>query len=250
MYHVVNDILPSMPLDVCGAESQGMIGYLFQLALDEELKSKGLNVPVATVLTRTLVSKTDRAFTHPTKPIGPFYDQREANRLRKEKGWQLVKDSGRGFRRVVPSPKPVDILEKETILRLFNSGTVVIAAGGGGVPVIRARRGFEGVEAVLDKDRTAALLATLIHADTFLLLTDVDMVYLDYMGPHRTPLRKADASTFQRYLNEGQFPAGSMGPKVESAITFLRRGGGLAVITSLTMAREALAEKAGTLITP
>jgi carbamate kinase len=246
---MAKDTLPPMPLDVCGAESQGMIGYMLQQAMDEELRAKGLDLQVVTILTRTLVNKSDPAFKHPTKPIGAFYGEDEAYRLRRDKGWQLVKDSGRGFRRVVPSPMPVDIVEKETILELFDAGTIVIAGGGGGVPVIRSGKGFAGVEAVLDKDRTAALLASLIHADVLLILTDVDRIYLDYLGPNRTPLRKVDVQTCQRYLDDGQFPAGSMGPKVESAIRFLKHGGSKAVITSLTMAKQALAGRAGTTIT-
>lgn len=248
---IARKTLPPMPLDVCGAESQGMIGYMLQQAMDDELRAEGLGVPVVTVLTRTLVDLSDPAFQNPTKPIGPFYGPREASALRKEKGWELIKDSGRGYRRVVPSPMPVDILEREIIRKLFSSGTVVIAAGGGGIPVAKTPGGkLMGVEAVLDKDRTAALLAGILHTDVLMILTDVERVFLDFLGPNKRPLSRIDAATCERYLNEGQFPAGSMGPKIESSIRFLRDGGSRAVITSLAMAEEALAGKAGTTIFP
>ncbi|HEV2225268.1 MAG TPA: carbamate kinase [Nitrososphaerales archaeon] len=243
-------ILPPMPLDVCGAESQGMIGYLLQQAMDEELRMKGLDTGVVTILTQTLVDSDDPAFNNPTKPIGAFYSASEAARLRTEKGWKMVEDSGRGYRRVVPSPIPKDIVEKDTIIRLFRSGTIVVAAGGGGVPVIRGQDGrLAGVEAVLDKDRTAALLAGILHTEVLLILTDVDGVYLDYLGPNRRMLTNLDIATCERYLNEGQFPPGSMGPKMESAVGFLKSGGKRAIITSLESAKKALAGRAGTTIT-
>jgi carbamate kinase len=248
---LAKEILPPMPLDICGAESQGMIGYLLQRALEEELSAKRLKIPVATILTETLVDEADPAFANPTKPIGPFYAAQEAFKLRRERGWRVVRDDGRGYRRVVPSPTPLDIVEKETIRRLFNSGTLVIAAGGGGIPVVREKDGrLRGVEAVLDKDRTAALLATILRTDVLLILTDVDRVYLDYQEPNRRPLNQVSVRSCKRYLKGGQFPAGSMGPKIESAIAFLESGGGRVVIASLEQAEEALAGKAGTTITP
>jgi carbamate kinase len=246
---LASDSLPHMPLDVCGAESQGMIGYMLQQSLEEEFRSKGMEVPVVTILTQVLVDPQDPAFGNPTKPIGPFYTEKEAVALRKERGWEVVKDSGRGYRRVVPSPMPKDILEKGTIASLFEAGTVVVAAGGGGIPVVRKGHGLRGVEAVLDKDRTAALLATLLGADVLLVLTDTDRVYLDYLGPGKRGLERASAAECRRYLEAGQFPAGSMGPKVESAVRFVESGGKRAVISSLALAGEALAGRAGTTIT-
>ena len=244
------DILPPMPLDICGAESQGMIGYLLQQALEEALRAKRLRIPVATILTRTLVDESDPAFGDPTKPIGPSYTAREASELRRRRRWRLIKDNGRGYRRVVPSPLPLDILEKKTIARLFTRGTLVIAAGGGGIPVVRERDGrLRGVEAVLDKDRTAALLASILRTDVLLILTDVDRVYLNYDRPDRRPLKQVDVEACKEYLTEGQFPAGSMGPKIESAIAFLGSGGSRVVIASPEQAEEALAGRAGTTIT-
>jgi carbamate kinase len=244
------DLVPQMPLDICGAESQGMIGYMLQQALRAELDGAGMDLPVVTVLTQVLVDPEDPAFRRPTKPIGPFYSRQEASRIMKEKGWEMVEDSGRGYRRVVPSPEPKEIIERETISRLFRSGALVIAAGGGGIPVVRKKgSGLRGVEAVLDKDRTAALLASTAKTKVLLILTDVDGVYLDYGGPGKRRLDTLDVKACERYLAEGQFPPGSMGPKVESAVTFVKAGGERAVIASLEQAEDALAGKAGTTIT-
>jgi carbamate kinase len=243
-------VVPPMPLDVCGAESQGMIGYMLQQALQRELRAEGLEIPVVTVLTQVLVDVDDPAFRHPTKPIGPFYNARQAAVLEREQKWKMTEDAGRGYRRVVSSPAPKEIIERETIARLFGTGVVTIAAGGGGVPVVRNGDGvLEGVEAVLDKDRTAALLATTLKTKVLLILTDVDGVYLDYEGPRRRKLKKLDVKECKRHLKEGQFPPGSMGPKIESAIAFLESGGAKVIIASLEHAEEALAGNAGTTIT-
>ncbi len=227
-----------------------MIGYLLQQAIAEELRVKGLHMDVVTILTQTLVDSDDPAFRNTSKPIGVFYTASEADRLRRGTGWKMVEDSGRGYRRVVPSPIPKDIIEKETIAGLFRSGTIVVAAGGGGVPVVRGKDGrLSGVEAVLDKDRTAALLAKILRTKVLLILTDVDGVYLDYQGPTRRLLTRLDVATCERFLKEGQFPPGSMGLKVESAIGFLKSGGKRAIVASLESAKEALAGRAGTTIT-
>ncbi|MGH9919827.1 MAG: carbamate kinase [Nitrososphaerales archaeon] len=202
--------LPPMPLDVCGAESQGLIGYMLEQGLRDELAAVGLDLPVATILTQVLVDPRDPAFRNPTKPVGPFYTAAEASDLRDGKGWEMVSDSGRGYRRVVPSPSPVEILERKTIASLFESGTLVIAAGGGGVPVVRDESGaVRGVEAVLDKDRTGALLGGILGVDTLLILTDVDMVYLDYGRPAQRPIDTMRLDECRRYLEQGQFPAGA-----------------------------------------
>ena len=248
---IAKETLPAMPLDVCGAESQGMIGYMFQRALRSELGSRGPNLPVVTIVSQTLVDAEDPAFKNPTKPVGPFYTAKEAQQLRVTKGWHIISDSGRGYRRVVPSPTPLDIIEKETIIRLFETGTVVIGVGGGGVPVIRDRNGkLKGVEAVLDKDRTAALLAKILGVETLLILTDVDKVFINYGKPDQRALDKVTVQECRKYLGEGQFPSGSMGPKIESAVSFLQDSTGKrVVIASLEMAEEALKGRAGTTIT-
>ncbi len=248
---IAKETLPAMPLDVCGAESQGMIGYMFQRALRSELGSRGPNLPVVTIVSQTLVDAEDPAFKNPTKPVGPFYTAKEAQQLRETKGWHIISDSGRGYRRVVPSPTPLDIIEKETIIRLFETETVVIGVGGGGVPVIREENGeLRGVEAVLDKDRTAALLAKILGVETLLILTDVDKVFINYGKPDQRALDKVTVQECRKYLAEGQFPSGSMGPKIESAVSFLQDSTGKrVVIASLEMAEEALKGRAGTTIT-
>ena len=248
---IAKNTLPPMPLDVCGAESQGMIGYMLQRALRSELESGGPNLPVATIVSQTLVDAEDPAFKNPTKPVGPFYTSTEARQLRESKGWHIISDSGRGYRRVVPSPTPLDILEKETIIRLFETGTVVIGVGGGGVPVIREKDGkLRGVEAVLDKDRTAALLAKILGVETLLILTDVERVFINYGKPDQRALDRMTVQECRKYLAEGQFPAGSMGPKIESAVSFLSGSSGRrVVIASLEKAEEALEGIAGTTIT-
>jgi len=248
---IAKETLPPMPLDICGAESQGMIGYMLQRALRGELESGGFKVPVATIVSQTLVDAGDPAFKNPTKPVGPFYTATEAQELRESKGWQMISDSGRGYRRIVPSPIPLDILEKETIIRLFETGTVVISAGGGGAPVVRDVDGrIRGVEAVLDKDRTAALLGRILGVETLLILTDVERVFINYGKPNQRTLDKITLQDCKKYLAEGQFPAGSMGPKIESAVSFLSDSTGKRVsIASLEMAEEALQGRAGTTIT-
>src|SRR6266568_2541394 len=247
---IAKDTLPPMPLDVCGAESQGMIGYMLQRALRSELESAGQTMPVTTLISQTLVDGEDPAFKNPTKPVGPFYTATEATELERLKGWRMVSDSGRGYRRVVPSPTPLDILERETIIRLYESGTLVISAGGGGIPVIRGRDGrLTGVEAVLDKDRTAALLAKTVGVETLLILTDVEKVSINYGKPDQRGLDRMTVEECKRYLAGGQFPSGSMGPKIESAISFLSNSDGKRVlIASLEGAEEALEGKTGTTI--
>jgi len=248
---IANETLPPMPLDVCGAESQGMIGYMLQRALRSELESGESNVPVATIVSQTLVDAEDPAFKNPTKPVGPFYTATEARQLRESKGWHIISDSGRGYRRVVPSPTPLDILEKETIIRLFETGTVVISVGGGGVPVIRDKDGkIRGVEAVLDKDRTAALLAKILGVEALLILTDVEKVFINYGKPDQRALDRMNVQECRKYLAQGQFPEGSMGPKIQSAVSFLSGSSGRrVVIASLEKAEEALKGSAGTTIT-
>ncbi|MBU7019540.1 MAG: carbamate kinase [Theionarchaea archaeon] len=243
--------LPPMPLDICGAESQGMIGYMLQLSMLGQLLKAGLSMPVVTILTMTRVDSNDPAFKNPQKPIGPFYTAMQASELREEKGWTIVDDSGRGCRRVVPSPIPTDILEKDSIVTLVHSGAVVIACGGGGIPVTISDQGIpppRGVEAVIDKDHAAALFATLIDADILLILTDVEKVSLNFGKPNQKDLTDMTVKEAQKYYQEGQFAPGSMGPKIESTIQFIERGGKRAVITSIHQAKNALKGKGGTVI--
>lgn len=244
---LAKDTLPYMPLDVCVAESQGMIGYMIQQSLRNELSRVGLDLQVATVLTETVVDSNDTAFKNPTKPIGPFYTASQAARLKKEKGWHLVNDSKRGYRRTVPSPTPLSIVQGHMIKQLMDLGAIVIAAGGGGIPVTSGVKS-EGVEAVIDKDLGATVLAQVVKADVLLILTDVEKVFLDYGRPGQRPVDRMTVQECRKYLEEGQFPIGSMGPKIESAICFLESGGERAIISSLEKAEEALAGKAGTTI--
>lgn len=247
---MAKDVVEPMPLDVCGAESQGMIGYMVQQAMDDELRAAGLRTPVATVLTQTVVDARDPAFKNPTKPIGPFYREAEARRLRK-KGWAFVEEAGKGYRRVVPSPSPKAIVEGRAIEALLDAGVIVIAAGGGGVPVTVSEDGstLKGAEAVIDKDLGAALLARVVKAECLLILTDVDSVMLDYGTPRERALSRMTPAQARRYIRDGQFAAGSMLPKVEAAVSFVESGGRMAAITSLRHAREALEGKMGTRIT-
>ncbi|WP_292519056.1 carbamate kinase [Methanoculleus sp.] len=246
---IAKDILPPMPLDVCGAESQGMIGYLLQQSMQEVLLAAGVDCPVATVLTQTLVEGNDPAFGRPEKPIGPYYTAMQARKLQEEQGWRMVQIPGQGYRRVVPSPRPIGLVEEEAIVRLFSAGAVVIAAGGGGVPVVAGPGGIlRGVEAVVDKDYTAALLAQLVGADDLLILTDVERVALNYGRPGQQEIHEMTVAEAREHLAAGQFPPGSMGPKIEAAIGFLESGGERATIASLEQASSALAGQAGTRI--
>jgi len=246
---LTKDILPPMPLDVCGAESQGMIGYMLAQSMQEALLAAGVDCPIATVLTRTLVAAADPAFEIPEKPIGPIYTAMQAKRLETEKGWRMVQMPGQGYRRVVPSPRPIALVEGEAIRRLSSAGVVVIAAGGGGVPVIKGPGGtLRGVEAVVDKDYTAALLARLVGAGDLLILTDVERVALNYGRPDQQDLSEMTVAEARRHLLAGQFPAGSMGPKIEAAVGFLDAGGDRVIIGSLGSATAALAGRAGTRI--
>ncbi len=245
---IAKDQLPPMPLDFCGAESQGMIGYMLQQGLMNEMRQVGIEKPVMTILTQTLVAKDDPAFDRPSKPIGPFYSSKEAEGLQEKNGWTVTETPGRGFRRVVPSPRPISIVEGRSIKDLFENGYVVISCGGGGIPVIDMDGEIIGVEAVVDKDHSAALLANLIGACSLLILTDVDAVYLDYGKPGQRAIPAMNTAQAKKWLSQGHFHEGSMGPKMESAIAFVKNGGKRAVITSMEKALDAVAGKAGTTI--
>ncbi len=239
------------PLDVCVATTQSEIGYLLQRAMEEELRLAGLNTPVMTVLTQVRVDPLDPAFRNPTKPIGPFYTKRVAEEKRRLLGWDVVEDSARGWRRVVPSPEPVDVFEKDVIKTVLDLGMIVIALGGGGIPVIeRENHRVDGCEAVIDKDRASALLALELGVDLFVISTDADKVYLDFKKPSQRGLDRIPAGEMRRHYEEGQFPPGSMGPKVESALRFLAAGGKEVIITSYEHLLDALDGAAGTHIHP
>ena len=243
--------IPPMPLDVCGADSQGGIGYMMQQALQNELHRVGIDRPVVTVVTQVIVDERDPAFRRPTKPIGPFYSEERGRTLAKEKGWTVVEDSGRGYRRVVPSPRPLEIVEIEAIRKLMQDGTIVIAAGGGGIPVSRQWDGsLHGVEAVIDKDLASALLGRLLGMETLVIVTGVERVAVHFGKPEQRDLSCARASELEALLGEGHFPPGSMAPKIQAAIEFVRGAGHWVSITSPEKIREAMEGRAGTKILP
>ena len=242
---------PSMPFPECGSMSQGYIGYQLQQCLQDELERQGIKKDCATLITQVLVDPNDSAFQNPTKPIGMFYSKEEAEAIEKEKGYTFVEDSGRGYRRVVPSPKPIDIIEKNVIRNLVNYDTLVIAVGGGGIPVIKTDKIelLEGVEAVIDKDRSAALLAREIDADVLLILTAVDKVCLRYNTPDQEDLDHLTVDEAKKYIDEGHFAKGSMLPKIEACISFVEGNSGKkAIIGSLEKANEAIHGESGTVI--
>ncbi|MFW9914996.1 MAG: carbamate kinase [Candidatus Thorarchaeota archaeon] len=243
--------VPAMPLYVCGAESQGLIGYMLQQTLRNLFEKDSRPEGVATVVTQVVVSKDDPAFQNPTKPIGPFYSEQEAKKFEENNpGVTIIEDAGRGYRRVVPSPDPMEIVEKNEILAILETGNVVIATGGGGIPVIRTKEGYKGVDAVIDKDLAAEKLASEVNAETLVILTDSDYVYLHFNKPNQSAIKSMDDSEAEQYLEEGHFAPGSMKPKVQAAIRFLQNGGERVIITKPELAVEALKGKAGTVIVP
>ena len=232
--------VPPMPLDVLVAESQGLIGYLIQQQLMIELKRIGLNIPVTTLLTQVLVNKNDPAFKNPTKPIGPYYPKKTSKNMIKE---------AEGWRRVVPSPKPKSIIEIEEIKTLVKKGVIVIACGGGGIPVVKKKGKLVGVEAVIDKDYASQKLAIQLKAECLIFLTDVKYVYLNYEKKDQKPLRRITLKQGKRYLKEGHFKEGSMKPKIEASLDFLKSGGKKVIITNVSSLKKALKNKSGTIIT-
>ena len=249
-HEAAKNIVPPFPLDACGAETQGFIGYMIQQALRNELKSRGIDKFVVTMITRVIVDKHDSAFQNPTKPIGPFYTKEEADKVREQKPELVIKeDAGRGFRRVVPSPDPKIIAERLAIRALVDAGFVVVACGGGGIPIIEENGNAVGVEAVIDKDLAGQRLATLIGANIFIVLTDVNGAYVNYGKPNQEIIKEITTGKLRNYSREGQFKEGSMAPKIEAAIRFVESGGERAVIAALGELIEALDGKAGTQIT-
>jgi len=241
-------IVPAMPLDVCGAESQAQIGYLFAQALRNEFAARGISRGVACVVTQVLVSADDPAFANPTKPIGPYYTREDEIVVKKAKGWRMVYDQRGGWRRVVPSPRPVEVVEAEEIRRLVADGNdrVVIAAGGGGIPVVRRDGKLVGIEAVIDKDLAAAALARAIGWKNLVIVSDVPQVALDFGKPSQHFLERLTLAEAKKHLAAGQFPPGGMGPKIEAGVDFLEHGGEHVVITDLEHLVAAVGGKAGT----
>jgi carbamate kinase len=243
--------VPPMPLDACGAQSQGLLGYFLQQALGNELRVRGIRRQVGAMITQVMVAADDPAFMSPTKPIGPFFTRERAERLKEERGYVVAEVGPRGWRRVVPSPDPKAIVERGIILDLVQAGVVVVAAGGGGVPVVVGPEGgYRGVEAVIDKDLAGQQMARDVKATHFLILTDVERVMLDYGRPSPRPLDRLTVREAREHLAAGQFPPGSMGPKVEAAVRFVEAGGELCAITSLDKAVDALRGMAGTQVVP
>ena len=241
------DVVPPMPLDVCGAQSQGLIGYMLSQALRNELRAKGIERQPAAVVTQVLVDPEDAAFRQPTKPIGPFYTAEQAERLAKTKGYKVVDTGPKGWRRVVPSPDPRGIVEIDAVKQLVGAGHVVVSCGGGGVPVARGSGGqLYGVEAVIDKDLASERVATELRADVLMILTDVEQVVLDFGKPTARPVDRLTVGEGRALMAEGQFPAGSMGPKVEACLRFVEHGGRRAIIANLAKANAALRGAAGT----
>jgi carbamate kinase len=242
--------LPLIPLDICGADTQGAIGYMIEKALLNEFRRRGIHKKVTVVVTQAIVDRDDPSFEHPTKPIGSFMSEKEALAHKQELGWEVLEDAGRGYRRVVPSPIPRIIIELDVIKLLVKSGYIVIAAGGGGIPVIRNEQGeLEGVEAVIDKDLGSSLLARNLGADTFIISTAVDAVYLNFGKENPKPISRATLPEIKRYMAEEHFKPGSMQPKIEAIIEFLENGGERAIITSPEHLLRAVKGEAGTTIT-
>ncbi|RLF69560.1 MAG: carbamate kinase [Thermoplasmata archaeon] len=241
---------PDLPLGVLVADTQGGIGYMIEQSLQNALMMEGVDRDVAALVTQTLVDRNDPSVKDPNKFVGQFYSKKEAERLARENGWVVKEDKGRGWRRVVPSPKPLKIINSGVIRRLIDMGVIVIAAGGGGAPVFYMEDGrLDGMDAVVDKDRASAVLAREVGAEVLVIMTDADGVYLDFGTPRQRMLSHMTVEDARKYLEEGQFPRGSMGPKIESAVDFLENGGKRVVITSIEDGYRSFEGDAGTTIT-
>lgn len=239
-----------LPLGVLVAATEGTMGYMIEQSLQNKLIKEGITNKVVTINTQVVVSKDDPSMQNPTKPVGPFYTEAQAKVLEAELGWNIIEDAGRGFRQVVASPMPIDIIPASTIKQLVDDNQIVIACGGGGIPVVREADGtLEGVDAVIDKDFASALLAEKIGAEFLVILTGVDKVAINYGKPNQMALDELTADQAQKYYDEGQFPKGSMGPKILAAIGFVKNGGSKVIITSIERIADAFAGKTGTIIT-
>lgn len=242
------DKIPVLPIDICVAKTQGQLGYMIKQSLENLLRKRKIKRDVACILSQVVVDENDSAFNSPTKPIGPFYSKEEADEITKTKNYIMVEDSGRGYRRVVPSPKPLDIVEQSAVKTLADNGTIVITVGGGGIPVAEDNGMLKGVEAVIDKDYASSLLANQIEAEFLVILTGVPQVAINFGKPNQEFLSKMSLEEAKKYYEEGQFPKGSMGPKIEAGIEYLTRGGKKVIITSLDLLKDAIEGKAGTTI--
>ncbi len=241
--------VPPFSLEICDAMTEGSMGFMLEKAIVNELRTRSIDKDVATVVTQIVVDREDPAFAEPTKPVGPFYTKYRAQILVREKKWPMVEDAGRGYRKVVPSPRPIDVVPKWIIRDLVLAGRIVIAAGGGGIPVVIDGRGlFKGVEAVIDKDYVASLIAREVKVDLFIILTGVDRVSLDFGTPQERPLDVLTVAQAREHLDQGQFPCGSMGPKIEAAIEYIQAGGQEVLITSARHLKAALLRRSGTRI--
>jgi carbamate kinase len=241
--------VPPFSLEVCDAMTEGSMGFMLEKAMVNELRKNSVDKDVATLITQVVVDREDQAFKNPTKPIGPFYTKSRAQMLRREKKWAMIEDSGRGYRKVVPSPKPIDVIPKRIIRELVHSGKIVIAVGGGGIPVIINGRGFfEGVEAVIDKDYAASLVAREVKADLFIILTNVNRVCLNFGTPDEEPIGVMTVKQAEEHISQGQFPPGSMGPKIKAAIEYIQDGGKEVLITSANHLKASLINRSGTKI--
>ena len=248
---IARDKIHPVPLDSCGADTQGAIGYNFQMALGNEFKKRNISKPVVTVVTQVLVDKDDPSFKKPSKPIGQFYSEAEAKERMAKDGWDMVEDAGRGWRRVVASPLPLEIIEEEAVKTLAGKGFIVVAVGGGGIPVVRDDKGMlKGVAAVIDKDFASALLASNINADVFIISTAVEKACLNFGKPDQKDLEKVTADELQKYCDEGHFAPGSMLPKCQAIIDFIKKGGKHAIITNPENLARAVKGEAGTHIYP
>ena len=242
------ETIPPMPLDVLNAETQGQIGYIVQRELINALHERGIDKMVATIVTQVVVREDDPAFKNPTKFVGPYYTKDEAEKLMKEKGWVMKEDPRGGWRRVVPSPEPIDIVEKDVLKKMVEDGVVTITVGGGGIPVIWKDGELKGVEAVIDKDLASSLVARLLKVDKFIILTDVDGVKLNYGKKDEVTLRNIKLNELKNYYEEGHFPPGSMGPKVKAVIKFVEETGNIGVIAHLDKVLEAVDLRSGTVV--
>lgn len=246
-HEAAKSIVPPFPLDVCGSETQGFIGYMIQQALRNELKKRGMDKYVITVVTRVIIDADDEAFRNPTKPVGPFYTEEEADKIRSQHPDFVVKeDAGRGYRRVVASPDPKIIAERFAIRALVDNGFVVVACGGGGIPIVEEGTQARGIEAVIDKDLAGQRLATLIDASVFVILTDIDGAYLNYGTAKQSLIKEATLQQLEQYMKEGHFKEGSMSPKISAAMRFVESGGKEAIIAELSKLAEAMQGKSGT----
>jgi len=241
--------IPPYSLDVCDAMTEGSMGFMLERALVNELRRRSIDKEVASLVTQVLVDKDDPAFGKPTKPVGPFYSKFRGQQLTREKSWTMVEDAGRGYRRVVPSPRPIDVVNNRVIRELVEAGRIVIAAGGGGIPVILNGNGlYEGIEAVIDKDYAASLLAREVKVDLFIILTAIERVYVDFGKPGQREVPVLTVAEARQHLADGQFPPGSMGPKIRAAVEYIEAGGREVLITKGTHLKAALINRSGTRI--